>query len=123
MPLDSIRDGHYLILGGSSGMGYATAAYLLRANAVVTICGRDKAKLASAHDRMLEECGAEPDRLRSIAADATLLVETDLGENVEVPYEECDMFRGGFAATVHKAQGIEVPAAEFDAWFQGDAAP
>ena len=72
MPLDSIRDGHYLILGGSSGMGYATAAYLLRANAVVTICGRDEAKLASAHDRMLEECGAEPDRLRSIAADATL---------------------------------------------------
>lgn len=46
-----------------------------------------------------------------VAADATLLVETDLGESVEIPYEECDMLRGGFAATVHKAQGIEVPAA------------
>jgi len=72
MPLDSIRDGHYLILGGSSGMGYATAAYLVRAGGVVTICGRDKAKLAAAHQRMLEECSAESDRLRSIAADATL---------------------------------------------------
>lgn len=71
MPLDSIRDGHYLILGGSSGMGYATAAYLLAAGGIVTICGRDAAKLEAAHRRMLEECGAAPDRLRSIAADAT----------------------------------------------------
>jgi len=72
MPLDSLRDGHYLILGGSSGMGYATAAYLLSAGAIVTICGRDEAKLAAAHERMLAECGAATDRLRSIAADATL---------------------------------------------------
>ncbi len=71
MPLDSIRDDHFLILGGSSGMGYASAAYLLAAGGIVTICGRDEAKLAAAHERMLEECGAAPDRLRSIAADAT----------------------------------------------------
>lgn len=71
MPLDSIRDDHFLILGGSSGMGYAAAAYLLGAGGIVTICGRDEAKLAGAHRRMLAECGAAPDRLRSIVADAT----------------------------------------------------
>ncbi|MCX7864021.1 MAG: SDR family oxidoreductase [Novosphingobium sp.] len=71
MPLDSIRDDHFLILGGSSGMGYATAAYLLAAGGIVTICGRNQDKLAAAHQRLLAQSGAAPDRLRSIAADAT----------------------------------------------------
>jgi NAD(P)-dependent dehydrogenase (short-subunit alcohol dehydrogenase family) len=71
MPLDSIEDRHFLILGASSGMGYASAAYLLRAKGIVTICGRNPEKLAKAHETMLEECGAAPDRLRSIVSDAT----------------------------------------------------
>ncbi len=72
MPMDSIAGRHFLILGGSTGMGYATAEYLVRANGVVTVCGRDKAKLAAAHEKLVKECASSPDNVRSIAADATL---------------------------------------------------
>lgn len=71
MPIDSIKDRYFLILGGSSGMGYATAAYLLRAGGVVTIGGRNTERLASAHERLLEETAAATDHLRSIAVDAS----------------------------------------------------
>lgn len=70
MPIDSIKDRHFLILGGSSGMGYATAAYLLRGKAVVTIGGRNTERLTAAHDRLLQETGAAADHLRSIPVDA-----------------------------------------------------
>lgn len=72
MPMDSIAGRHFLILGGSTGMGYATAEYLVRANGVVTVCGRDKAKLAVAHEKLVKENASSPDNVRSIAADATL---------------------------------------------------
>lgn len=70
MLLESLAGRHYLVLGGSSGMGYATAAYLLSSNSVVTIGARTPDKLAAAHDRMLAETGAHPDRLRSHPVDA-----------------------------------------------------
>ena len=35
MPLDLLEGRHFPILGGSSGIGYATATYLLRAKGVV----------------------------------------------------------------------------------------
>jgi NAD(P)-dependent dehydrogenase (short-subunit alcohol dehydrogenase family) len=39
-------------MGGSSGIGEATAASLLAAGARVTICGRDEARLAAARQRL-----------------------------------------------------------------------
>jgi NAD(P)-dependent dehydrogenase (short-subunit alcohol dehydrogenase family) len=51
-------------------MGYATAAYLLKAGAVVTICGRTGKKLEAAHERLLGETGADAANLRSTAIDA-----------------------------------------------------
>jgi NAD(P)-dependent dehydrogenase (short-subunit alcohol dehydrogenase family) len=70
MPIDSIADRHFLILGGSSGMGLATASYLLRGKAVLTIGGRNTDRLASARDRLLAETPAAASRLRSIPVDA-----------------------------------------------------
>lgn len=70
MPLESLAGRHFLILGGSSGMGYATAAHLLRSKSVVTIGARNGERLAAAHDRLLKETGAESSRLRSKPVDA-----------------------------------------------------
>jgi 7-alpha-hydroxysteroid dehydrogenase len=70
MPLDSMKGRNILILGGSDGMGYATAAYLLRSKANVTICARTASKLESSHQRLLSETGAAPDQLRSMPLDA-----------------------------------------------------
>ena len=39
-----------------------------------------------------------------------LQLETDLGELVTLPYSEARALRGGFCASVHKAQGFEIPA-------------
>jgi NAD(P)-dependent dehydrogenase (short-subunit alcohol dehydrogenase family) len=61
---------HILILGGSGGMGYATAAYLLRAGAIVTICARKAPRLEAARGGLLAETGASPDALRALAIDA-----------------------------------------------------
>ena len=41
MPIDSIRGRHFLVLGGSDGMGYATASYLLAAGGIVTFADPD----------------------------------------------------------------------------------
>lgn len=59
MPLESLQGRHFLVLGGSDGMGYATASYLLAAGGIVTICGRSEKKLEAAHERMLSESGAD----------------------------------------------------------------
>ena len=48
MPLESLENRHFLVLGGSSGMGYASAAYLLRAKSIVTIGARTVGKLEAA---------------------------------------------------------------------------
>lgn len=70
MPLESLEGRHILILGGSDGMGYATADYLLRAGSNLTICARTESKLKAAHDRLLDETGAAAHRLRAMPADA-----------------------------------------------------
>jgi NAD(P)-dependent dehydrogenase (short-subunit alcohol dehydrogenase family) len=70
MPLDSLQGRHILVLGGSSGMGYATSSYLLRSKANVTICARTADKLDAAHQRLLSETDAAPDQLRSMPLDA-----------------------------------------------------
>jgi exodeoxyribonuclease V alpha subunit len=41
---------------------------------------------------------------------AELRLETDLGEPVTIPYRQARALRGAFCTSVHKAQGIEVPA-------------
>lgn len=41
---------------------------------------------------------------------SVLRLETDLGEPVTIPYEQARALRGAFCTSVHKAQGIEVPA-------------
>lgn len=70
MPLESLENRHYLILGGSSGMGYATAACLLRSRSIVTIAARDIDKLTAARARLLRDTGAAPGRLRTHSVDA-----------------------------------------------------
>jgi NAD(P)-dependent dehydrogenase (short-subunit alcohol dehydrogenase family) len=44
-----------IVTGGSSGVGFATAALFLRAGASVAICGRDAARLEQARERMLRD--------------------------------------------------------------------
>ncbi|HKJ35108.1 MAG TPA: AAA family ATPase [Solirubrobacterales bacterium] len=39
-----------------------------------------------------------------------LYLETELGELLTLPYAEARALRGGFCASVHKAQGFEIPA-------------
>jgi exodeoxyribonuclease V alpha subunit len=39
-----------------------------------------------------------------------LLLETDLGDLLPLPYREARVLRGGFCVSVHKAQGFEIPA-------------
>ena len=39
-----------------------------------------------------------------------LILETDLGEFLTLPYREARALRGGFCTSVHKAQGFEMPA-------------
>jgi NAD(P)-dependent dehydrogenase (short-subunit alcohol dehydrogenase family) len=70
MPRGALESRHILVLGGSDGMGYATAEYLLRSGAVVTVSARTASKLEAARDRLLSETGAAPDHLRAIAGDA-----------------------------------------------------
>ncbi|RYD86978.1 MAG: SDR family NAD(P)-dependent oxidoreductase, partial [Sphingomonadales bacterium] len=70
MPLESLAGHHFLVLGGSDGMGYATAAYLLKAGGIVTIGGRSEDKLKAAHARMLSETAAHKASLRSTRVDA-----------------------------------------------------
>lgn len=39
-----------------------------------------------------------------------LLLETDLGDLLPLPYRDARVLRGGFCVSVHKAQGFEIPA-------------
>jgi NAD(P)-dependent dehydrogenase (short-subunit alcohol dehydrogenase family) len=71
MPIESLAGSHILVLGGSTGMGYATTEYLLQSGAVVTAAARRAAKLESARDQLLKETGVPADRLRTVIADAT----------------------------------------------------
>jgi NAD(P)-dependent dehydrogenase (short-subunit alcohol dehydrogenase family) len=60
---------HVVIVGGSSGIGLATARYLLGSGARVTIAGRDESRLAEA----AQELGPEALTLRMDAAAADAL--------------------------------------------------
>ena len=51
MPL-SLQDASVVIIGGSSGIGFATAKIAHEAGALVTIAGRDKNRLAAAQERL-----------------------------------------------------------------------
>ncbi|MGB6426073.1 MAG: AAA family ATPase [Solirubrobacterales bacterium] len=42
--------------------------------------------------------------------DSLLYLETELGELLTLPYKDARALRGGFCASVHKAQGFEIPA-------------
>jgi NAD(P)-dependent dehydrogenase (short-subunit alcohol dehydrogenase family) len=70
MPLESLENRNLLVLGGSSGMGYAVAAHLLRSKAVVTIAARTPDKLEAARQTMLAETGAPASHLRAVPTDA-----------------------------------------------------
>lgn len=42
--------------------------------------------------------------------DRLLYLETEFGDLLTIPYNEARYLRGGFCASVHKAQGFEIPA-------------
>ncbi len=48
-----------VVTGGSSGIGLATARLLLASGARVAICGRDAARLETAHAALAQESGSE----------------------------------------------------------------
>jgi 3-oxoacyl-[acyl-carrier protein] reductase len=50
-----------LVIGGSSGIGLATAALLLREGAAVTIAGRDAARLQAAAESLRGQTGSLPE--------------------------------------------------------------
>jgi 3-oxoacyl-[acyl-carrier protein] reductase len=49
-----------LVIGGSSGIGLATASILVREGAAVTIAGRDAARLEAAAEQVRAEAGSAP---------------------------------------------------------------
>lgn len=64
-----LTDQSFAVTGGSSGIGLATAEMLLDEGAFVTICGRDRARLDRARDRL------GSDRLAAVAADVLVASE------------------------------------------------
>jgi len=58
-----------LVIGGSSGIGLATAAMLLREGARVTIAARDATRLAAAAERLAAETGVPPETARCDQSD------------------------------------------------------
>lgn len=67
-----------LVIGGSSGIGLATAEILLREGAAVTIAGRDAARLEAAAAGLREATGSAPDTVvcdQSDPASLAALVE------------------------------------------------
>ncbi len=79
--MGELKDKHVVILGGTSGIGYATAQACVAGGARVTIASRDAARVAAAA-RTLDASG------RSTAVDAT-------------SREELDAFFGGLSRVDH----------------------
>ncbi len=67
------------------------------------ITTRGQAELGIANGTIFLVAGDEPD-------DSELLLETETGELMPMPYRYAGILRGGFCASVHKAQGMEIPA-------------
>lgn len=63
MPSTSLEDRHVAIIGGSAGIGLATAQLLCARRARVTIGGRDEVRLATARESLSPDC-------RAVAVDA-----------------------------------------------------
>lgn len=70
MPIDALQDRHVLVLGGSAGIGYATAEYLLRSGAVITITARGEPRLLQARESLIAATGVAPQRIAALRADA-----------------------------------------------------
>jgi len=68
---------------------------------VITTRGIPELELANGTLLVIES--ADDDR-------SELRLETDLGDRVVIPYEQARALRGAFCTSVHKAQGIELPA-------------
>jgi exodeoxyribonuclease V alpha subunit len=64
--------------------------------------------------RSLREAGVANGTMFVVAEadeeEGELMLETDLGELLSLPYRDASALRGAFCASVHKAQGFEVPA-------------
>ena len=56
-----MRGRRALVIGGTSGIGFATAALLLREGAAVTVAGRDAGRLEAAAARLWDEAGGAPE--------------------------------------------------------------
>jgi NAD(P)-dependent dehydrogenase (short-subunit alcohol dehydrogenase family) len=70
MTTASLAGRYILVLGGSDGMGYATAAHLVRSGSNVTITGRTVDKLESAQRRLIEQDAVRAEQVRIEAGDA-----------------------------------------------------
>lgn len=85
-----LADRTAVVTGGSSGIGLATAATLLRAGARVAICGRDAERLAAAESRLKAEVpGADV-----LAARCDVLAAEEvaqLAEAVRTRFGGCDV--------------------------------
>jgi exodeoxyribonuclease V alpha subunit len=68
---------------------------------VITTRGIPELELANGTLLVIDSADDERSQLR---------LETDLGDFVTIPYEQARALRGAFCTSVHKAQGIEVPA-------------
>ncbi|MFC4037061.1 SDR family oxidoreductase [Dactylosporangium siamense] len=76
---------HVLVIGGSSGMGLALAARLLRTGHRVTIAGRSAARLATAHQELIAPDGAAAGRLATVQVDVG--VEEQVAALAGAPYD------------------------------------
>jgi NAD(P)-dependent dehydrogenase (short-subunit alcohol dehydrogenase family) len=81
MSLTNQRD---LILGGSSGIGLATAKAALDAGAIVTIASRSETKLAAASGALGEGVLTAPLDTRDLAAVERFLASNEPWDNVVI---------------------------------------
>lgn len=95
---------HAIVLGGSRGIGFYTAAALLKEGAVVTLCARDKDGVMAAIEELSE--------LGSVSGRPVDLADAAATERfVQVSAERA----GGLDVLVHNASGFGVDASR-DSW-------
>jgi NAD(P)-dependent dehydrogenase (short-subunit alcohol dehydrogenase family) len=71
MQIQALEGKHILVLGGSTGIGYATAEYLLRTGAVVTVCARRPERLEVARQQLAAVTPGNGGSFSTMVADAT----------------------------------------------------
>lgn len=118
MGLDPVEDVQVLscMYAGPVGIDAMNKALRERLNPLGKGAFKDKLRIGDklVGTRNLPEHGVMNGTIARLIDDnpeaETICLRTDVGEEVEVPYEFAPSFKMAYATSVHRAQGIEVPA-------------